>query len=223
MGTDATLEVAAGNPTSSCLFTMILDPLSLGIASSMNDPGGNFTGAVIQVSPGKQLDALQQVDPRIKRIGVVYTSGDPTSTAFLAAAAVDAKKLNIEIDATPVAAGSSTHQALLDLSKQVDAFWLIVDPASVGPQSLSDTFEIAKANHMPVLGTSSANVREGALVALSANLRDLGDIDAEMAVPILNRAASPATTTIQGPRQTILSINRSGSPFHLPFYSSPTR
>jgi putative ABC transport system substrate-binding protein len=208
LGTDATRAVAAEHPTSPCLFSMILDPVSLGVASSLAAPGGEFTGTTLQVSPGKQLDALQQVDPNVKRVGLLYTDGDPISLAFLAAAAVDAKRLNIQIIAKPVGPGNGESRRVLEeLAGQVDAFWLIVDPASVGPQALLDTFQVAKSSRLPVLGTSSANVRDGALVALSANLQDLGDVDAEMAVPLLNGRASPASTPIQGPRQTVLSIN----------------
>jgi putative ABC transport system substrate-binding protein len=208
LGTDATRAVASEQPTVPCLFSMILDPISLEVAHSLVEPGGEFTGTTLQVSPGKQLDALQQVAPRVKRVGLLYTDGDPTSLGFLTNAEEDAKRLGLQIIAKPVGPeNGESRLALETLAGQVDAFWLIVDPASVGREALLDTFNVAKAHHLPVLGTSSVNVRAGALVALSANLQDIGDVDAEMAVPLLRGTVSAGDTPVQGPRRTMLSIN----------------
>jgi putative ABC transport system substrate-binding protein len=208
LGTDATIAVENEHTTTPCLFTMLVDPVSLGLVKSLAQPGGNFTGTSLLVDPGKQLDTLRQVAGDVKRIGVLYTDGDATSLAFLALARQEAQGLGIEIVATPISDYSSTGRESLErLATKVDAFWLIVDPASAGPQPLADTLEIAKKNKLPVLGMSSANVRSGALLSLSADLHDLGDVDAEMACPIIDGSMKPASMPVRGPRQTILSIN----------------
>jgi putative ABC transport system substrate-binding protein len=208
LGTDATLAVQNAHTTEPCLFTMLVDPVSLGIAKSLSAPGQNFTGTTLLVDPGKQLEALQQVASLVKRVGVLYTDGDATSLAFLASARQEAQVLGIQIVSVPISGDSSgSRQTLLQLAAKVDAFWLIVDPASASPQTLADTLDIAKTHNLPVLGMSNSNVRSGALLSLSANLRDLGDVDAEMACPLLDGSVTPAATAIRGPRQTILSIN----------------
>ena len=208
LGTDATRVLSEARPKSPVLFSMILDPVGLGVVKSLAQPGGNFTGTTLLVDPGKQFEALQQADPQVRRVGVLYTADDATSIAFLSEAQQEAKKLNMEIIAKPVTNPKDTARPLLEeLSKQVDAFWLIVDPASAGSRALADTLEVAQEHHLPVLGTSSAHVRAGALMALSANLKDLGDASAEMAVPLLEGTSSPAKMSVRGPRQTMLSIN----------------
>jgi putative tryptophan/tyrosine transport system substrate-binding protein len=208
LGTDATLVVANAHTTTPCMFSMILDPVSLGVAKSLAVPGGSFTGTTLLVSPGKQLEALQQVDSNVKKVGVLYTAGDPTSTAFLAYASQEAQGLNIQVVSVPITDyDSSGHQALETLAGHVNAFWMIVDPASASPQALADTLSVAKEHRLPILGMSNANVHAGALLSLSANLSDLGDVDAEMAGPLIDGTTTPAQMSVRGPRQTILSLN----------------
>lgn len=208
LGTDATRVLSKAQPKCPVLFSMILDPVSLGVVKSLAEPGGNFTGTTLLVDPGKQFDSLQQADPHVQRIGVLYTADDATSIAFLTEAQQEAKSLNIEIIAKPVNLPTDTSRPILEqLAGQVDAFWLIVDPASAGSKALRDTLEVAQAHHLPVLGTSSAQVRASGLLALSANLKDLGDVSAEMAVPLLEGTSSPAKMSVRGPRMTTLSVN----------------
>ena len=207
LGTDATRVIADAHPTCPCVFSMILDPVSLGVAKSMTQPGGGFTGTTLQISAGKQLDALQQILPQLHKVGLLYTDGDLTSLAFLSAAKQDAARLGIEVVAKAMAPGADRHAALEDLAGTVNAFWLIADPASAGPRALADTLDAANRHKLPVLGTSSANVHAGALLALSANLQDLGDLDAEMAAPLLDGSSQPGQMSVRGPRQTMLSVN----------------
>ena len=70
-----------------------------------------------------------------------------------------------------------------------------------------ETFDYARQRKIPILGASSATVKLGALVALSANLEDLGDLTAEMAVRVLDGSALPGDLRIRGPRRTGLAIN----------------
>ncbi len=208
LGTDATIAVENGQPTCPCLFSMVLDPVSLKIAKSDTKPGGDFTGTTLLVDPGKQLETLEQVSPGVKTVGVLYTDGDATSIAFLAAASQEALALNMQIISQPIGDyATDGRKALSQLAGKVDAFWVIVDPSSASQQALSDTLDIARQHSLPVLGISSANVKAGALISLSANLSDLGDVDAEMACPLLDGSMTPSQTAIRGPRQLVLSIN----------------
>lgn len=211
LGTDATTLVADQKPSVPVLFSMLLDPVSLGLVKSYSSPGGEFTGTTMVVNSGKQLDMLLQVDPKVHKVGVLYTDGDATSLAFLAQAQIEAKRLAVEIVAHPISPSDtspdSLQAAVKQLASQVDAFWLIPDPASTGAQAFTDTLQAANANHLPILGASGGTVRAGALLSLSANLADLGDVTAEMASLILAGSATPMQMPVRGPRQTVLSLN----------------
>jgi putative ABC transport system substrate-binding protein len=207
LGTDATRLTAAQKPGMPVLFCMVLDPVSLGVATSIDSPGGNFTGITIPVSPGKQMEMLLQTAPGVRRIGLLYTDQDPTSLAFLAEAKEDAKRLHVEIVANAVPPSQSTRDALKQFSTPPDAIWLLPDTASSAPQPLKETLDYAQSHHLPVLGTSSATVHAGALLALSANLEDQGGSVAEMAAKILDGTETPAQMKVRGPRRTVLTLN----------------
>ncbi|HLK60600.1 MAG TPA: ABC transporter substrate-binding protein [Chthonomonadaceae bacterium] len=207
MGTDATRQVAEQKPTLPVLFSMVLDPVALGVAKSLDAPGGNFTGTTLLVSPGKQLDSLIQTAPKTHRIGILYTDQDPTSLAFLEDAKQDAKRLNMELDPIAVKSGQASKEALSQLKADTNALWLIPDPASTGPQALTATLEYARAHHLPILGMSGATVRAGALLALSASLEDLGDVTADMAAHLLDGSDKTSQMRVRGPRRTLLSLN----------------
>lgn len=208
LGTNATRLVTGLHPKVPVLFSMVLDPVSLGVAETLEVPGGMFTGTTLLVSPGKQLDTLLQAAPKVRKVGLFYTENDATSAAFLTLARQQAQSLHLEIVASPVSPDKATDRGSIEvMAGQVDAFWLIPDPASTGAHVLTDTLAVARAKNLPVLGASSATVRAGALLSLAANLEDLGDVDAEMALPLLDATVVPGGMRVRGPRRTTLSIN----------------
>lgn len=211
LGTDASRLVSAQKSAIPTLFSMILDPVSLGLVKSLDAPGGSFTGTTLLVSPGKQFDALLQAAPKVRSIGVLYTAKDSTSLAFLAEAAHDAKSLNLVINSIPVDSAQSSIDALNAYKEHLDALWFIPDPASTSAKALAESLEYADSHHLPILGASGGTVKAGALVALSAALEDLGDITSEMASFILAGADTPAQMRVRGPRRTLLSVNLSAA------------
>lgn len=207
LGTDATVMTASMHPSIPALFTLVLDPISLGIAKSLDDPGGDFSGVTLLVNPGKQLEILQEADPSVKRVGVLYTNDDPTSIAFLKQADTAAKQLNLTLKTAAVNPSDQITSVLKQFDNQVDALWIIADPSSTGANSLSATLAYARIHKLPVLGLSSATVHAGALAALSPNMEDLGDETADMAVGILNGEQTPAVMRVRGPLRTLLCLN----------------
>ena len=207
LGTDATRIIAEQKSSIPTLFSVVLDPVSLGAVKSLEEPGGLFTGTTLLIPPGKQFDALLQSCPKVQRIGVLYTENDPTSLAYLKEAQKDAKRLSLELHAIAIKPDQTSKAALEQLAGTIDALWLIPDPASTGAQEMKDALEFARDWHLPILGASSATVRAGALTALSANLEDMGDVTAEMATHILDGTSSPAKMRVHSPRRTVLTIN----------------
>ncbi len=207
IGSDAVLDLVSLHSKIPAVFCMILNPVSLGAASTVQKPGGEFTGTTLLVDPGKQLETLQIADPAVKRIGVLYTADDPTSTSFLAMAASEARSLNIALVTRPVKSDQDIGGALKSMAGKVDAMWIIADPMSTDNAALTATANFTHSANIPMLGLSPITVAQGALIALSPNYQDLGDVTAEMAASILSGLAVPATTQVRGPRATILTVN----------------
>jgi putative ABC transport system substrate-binding protein len=207
IGTDATSAIMDAHVDAPVIFSMVLDPVALGAVKSLSSPEGNFTGTTLEVNPGKQIDALLQAAPSAKRIGVLYTDGDETSGNLLSQARLDAQALGAQIVAVPVTSNMKTQDALNKLDGQVDAIWIIPDQASTGSDAFAQTLAYAQDHKLPILGSSYATVKAGALLALSADLTDAGDLTADMAAQILDGNTSVAQMAVRGPRKTILTIN----------------
>ncbi len=207
IGSDAVLDLVSLHSKIPAVFCMILNPVSLGAASSIQKPGGEFTGTTLLVDPGKQLETLQIADPAVKRVGVLYTVGDPTSSAFLSLASTEANALQISLVAKGISSDRDIESALNSLAGKVDAMWIIADPMSTDSAALGATTRFTHAQNIPMLGLSPVTVAQGALVALSPNYKDLGDVTAEMAATILSGVSTPADMQVRGPRATVLTIN----------------
>lgn len=207
LGTASTVDLYNLHTSIPTLFSSILDPVSLGVVKSDKAPGSNFTGTVLLVDPGKQLETLQLADPQVKRVGVLYTNNDPTSVPFLKKAELAATNLHISLVTEPVTTDDDIKSDLNKLNGNVDAMWIIADPASTGAEALQDTLSFCTARKLPILGLSGATVHAGALISLSPNITDLGALTAEMASSIMSGNTHPATLPVRGPRATILSIN----------------
>ena len=208
LGTDATLDLNSEKTDVPIVFSMILDPISLGLLDNLDHPGGDITGTTILVDPGKQFDALLQTAPRVKRIGVLFSPQDKTSQDLITQAKDESQRIGLAIFAVPLADPKTGLEAALDSMKgNVDAVWLIPDPASSGSLALSATLDFAKINSLPVLGSSSATAKAGAVISLAADLGDLGDVTADMASSILDGNVKAGDLRVRGPRQTTLTLN----------------
>ena len=78
---------AAKNATTSIPIVMIFpnDPVASGFVASLRQPGGNITGTVGSAGleiVGKQLQLLQEIDPRISRVTFLWDPTDADSAAY---------------------------------------------------------------------------------------------------------------------------------------------
>src|SRR5262245_40439393 len=69
------------------VFVGVVDPVGVGVVASLARPGGNITGFMpfeYGIS-AKWLELLREIDPRVKRAGVLRDPSNPTGIGFLAA------------------------------------------------------------------------------------------------------------------------------------------
>src|SRR5437867_2616744 len=77
----AAVAAKSATTTIPIVFAIGGDPVSLGLVSSIEAPGGNATGVTAR-TPGmyfKRLDLLRQLESKARTIGILLNSADPTS------------------------------------------------------------------------------------------------------------------------------------------------
>jgi putative ABC transport system substrate-binding protein len=74
------------------VFIGAADPVAIGLVSSFNHPGGNVTGVLLVAGdiPSKQMGLLQELLPRVTKVGLLmcprFTASEPEMVAAMAAA-----------------------------------------------------------------------------------------------------------------------------------------
>src|SRR5215813_3760930 len=73
-GTAATSGLREATETIPIIFVQVTDPVGTGLVASLAKPGGNVSGfSNYEFSMGgKWLDIIQQINPGVKRVGVLY-------------------------------------------------------------------------------------------------------------------------------------------------------
>jgi putative ABC transport system substrate-binding protein len=67
------------------VFVVGLDPIALGLVSSMNRPGGNATGVAFRVSAlePKRFELLRNLLPKLLSVGALVNPGNPNAESHV--------------------------------------------------------------------------------------------------------------------------------------------
>jgi putative ABC transport system substrate-binding protein len=206
MGSTATSLARAQVKDVPIVFCMVLNPLASGLVQSMQSSGNNLTGASLDIPAKLQFEALRSALPSAKRVGVLY---NPKETEKVVAPAVRAAAaLGIELVTLPVASAEEVQETVDALPrKKIDALWAVAD-STVFSSSRSAEFLLRRTldAKIPVMGLSPAFVKAGALLALSADYKDVGQQCGEQAAQVLAGQA-PSSLPITVPRKVTLYVN----------------
>ncbi|MDR2349853.1 MAG: ABC transporter substrate-binding protein, partial [Deltaproteobacteria bacterium] len=61
------------------LFTAVTDPVTAGLVKSLAEPGGNITGTTDMNPVVAQLLLIKEVQPDLKKLGIIYNAGEQNS------------------------------------------------------------------------------------------------------------------------------------------------
>ena len=204
IGTTAALAATKELRDMPIVFCMVLNPVSSGLVEDMVSPGGNVTGASLDIPLEVQYKYMKLLVPELQTIGVIYC---PEETGVLVEAATQvARRMNISLLAKPVKTESEVPDALKAILSKSDILWSVADGTVFGPQSTQHILLNTLRTGTPFMGLSHSFVKAGALFALSCDYADTGEQAAEIAGRVLN-SESPGDIPVAVPRKVSLSIN----------------
>lgn len=204
VGTMATLAAKKGLRDIPIVFCMVLNPVSSGLVESMSSPGGNITGASLDIPIETQFEYIKSVVPNLRSVGVLY---NPNETgAVVQKADKVARNMNLTFIAKPVYSERDVPGALKSLMGDVDAIWSVADGTVFGSQSTQYILLNTLKAGIPFMGLSHSFVKAGALMALSCDFADIGKQAAEIASRIL-KGENPGKIPVTVPRRVYLSLN----------------
>lgn len=201
VGTLATAVVLAEAAPGPVVFSMVLYPDESGFFSTKTHP---MTGVSLDIPLDRQFQTLRQLLPAARRVGVLFNPGETGHIVEAARGVAEGHGFTLDAQEVPQSWTALGRQR--ELFERVDALWSVADSNVFTPQTTEPLILAALRQQVPLFGLSPAQVRTGALLALSADYADIGAQTAELVLRVL-AGESAASIPITVPRAMVLRIN----------------
>ena len=191
------------------IVTMIVDPVALGLVTSIARPGGNITGVAIAAGLeiiGKRMGLLVEALPKLSTVGYLASRTfweDPRGAATREAA----KRAGVALSPAMLDAyNEAEYQRVFKSMEQdrADALMLSDEPEHLTYRTT--IVELAAKGRIPAIYTNRDFVEAGGLMAYSPDLTDIFRRAADVIDTIL-RGANPGNIPFYQPAKFELSIN----------------
>ena len=169
------------------IFGAVTFPAGTGIG--ITGPGADehppYLAGIGTFQPVKRaFQIVREFHPEIKKIGVVWNSGEQCSEACLEQAHEICRELGIELVEAVATNTSEVAEAIRSLmGKGVQAVWIGGD--TVATASAGMIISVSKQNGIPVFTNDPLDVKLGALFGLGADYHTVGIYTADMAAAVL--------------------------------------
>ena len=204
----AALAARKATTTIPIVFALALDPVGVGLVSSLARPGGNVTGLSFIVGPelaGKALQLLKEAAPRVTRVGVLWNPGNAQHPVLLKEAEVAARALGVGLRAFEARAGDALDQAFAAMSRERTGA-LVVSPDGMFFAHRARIAALAAQHRLPAIYGLQEHAEAGGLMAYApssvGNYRRAGIYAGKIL-----RGARPADLPVEQPTKFELTIN----------------
>lgn len=193
VGTSSTVIVANEIKDVPIVFSGVYDPVDSGIARSWKSSGNNTTGTSTKVPMVKVIENLKLLRP-VKRLAVLYTSGEKNSEATLRDLQNIQVKLGLKIIPVIVSTNEDVDQIFPQVLPTVDGVYI------TGSNMVNSRIEtiVDMASRAGVITVSHLDdlIEKGVLVGVCADAYSVGRLAGEKAVKILH-GAKPSSLPIE--------------------------
>jgi putative ABC transport system substrate-binding protein len=194
---------AAGVPT--VIFAGAGDPVATGLVESWAHPGGVVTGIsdVAATLTIKRLELLKAFSPDLKRVAMLWNSGD-LAMRYQASAAT-AQTQGLVVQPLGVREPDDFNEAFAAMERdRPDAILMVADALTV--LNRKRVFDYAVAHRLPAIYESDNFTREGGLMSYGADQRESLTRAASM-IDRIFKGARPADIPFEQPSRYLFVIN----------------
>jgi putative ABC transport system substrate-binding protein len=161
----------------------VTDPKGAGLVKNNKRPGGNITGVSDRAPIKQQLKLIQRFLPRLKTLGIIYTSSDNSAVSGYKQIVSYCKQMGINYKAYSISNSNDLNQVSQQMLTQVDGVIVPTDNTIAG--AMQTLVKNANAAKKPVFPAAGTMVKDGGLATYSVDQYQLGLIGAKMTVQIL--------------------------------------
>jgi putative ABC transport system substrate-binding protein len=206
-GTEAALAAKSATQTIPIVMGFSGDAVRLGIIADLARPGGNITGLTsinIELT-GKRLELLNEVVPKLSRVALVWSPGNPNTDRVLKESETAARPLGIEIQSLAVKTVNDLDGAFQIAAKK-HAEALILGGGGFFSPHRKRIVELAARNRLPATYANSQFVETGGLMAYTEDRIYMSRRAAEYVDKIL-KGAKPRDLPVERPTKFEFVIN----------------
>lgn len=187
------------------LFSAVTDPVNSQLVKTMDKVEGNVTGTTDATPMEKQLGLFQKIDPKIKKVGIIYNTSESNSEIQVANAKEIGAKLELEIRAVGVNNINDIPQAVNSMISKVDGFYTITD--NIVASAINLISMAANERGMVTVGAEEAHVKGGILLTDGLSYYELGRQTGRMAKEILVDGKKPEDMPVETLANTTKVVN----------------
>jgi ABC-type uncharacterized transport system substrate-binding protein len=210
---DETLQAAVQRvKTTPIVFNILSDPFAAGAGTSDSNHLANITGVY---SPGfgdpeqtKRVELIKRIVPKAKRVGILFSPGEPLSVGLKDRMTVAAKKAGLTVEAVPInSVSEGTEAASAIVGRKVDAIEIYGNAAHGAFESI---IQVAREHKVPVFSPSPFEILKGATAALYPDFQE-GGVEAGKMIGRILKGESPGAIPFFRLQTTKEQVNKSAT------------
>ncbi|MBN1957291.1 MAG: ABC transporter substrate-binding protein [Desulfuromonadales bacterium] len=186
------------------VFAAVTDPVGAGLVQSLNKPGGNVTGTSDMSPIDRQLELILEFLPQLKKLGVIYNSGEANSVTLVRVLKEECTKRGISVEEATVSNSAGVFQAAKSLIGRTEAVYIPTDNTVVS--AFEAITQIGYQAKLPVFAADTDSVARGAIAALAVDYYKMGRQTGEMVGRVF-KGASPGEMPIETLREFQVHVN----------------
>jgi putative ABC transport system substrate-binding protein len=214
---DPDVIVANATPSASALkqvtrtipivFAAVIDPVGAGLVDTLARPGGNATGFTSHEFglSAKWLELIKQIEPGVRRVGVIRDAASPTGIGHFGAIQSVAPSFNTEAIPIGVADAGEIERGVASLAQGRDR-GLVVTPSTSAIARRDLIIELAARYRIPAVYPHLVFCRSGGLVSYGVDRVDQYRRAAAY-VDRLLKGDKPSELPVQASSKYALAVN----------------
>lgn len=187
------------------LFSAVTDPVSAELVADMEKPAGNLSGTTDMAPMDKQLKLFTDIMPDIKKIGIIFNTGEANSEAQVKMAKEIAAGLGLEIVTVGINNINEVPQAVDAILGKADAIYTITD--NIVASAINVVAKKATEAGVITIGAEKAHVEGGILMTEGLSYLELGKQTARMAKRVLVDKADISAMPVERLKATTKAVN----------------
>lgn len=186
------------------IFSSVTDPIGSGLINSLEKPENYISGVSNFVPLEPQLELIRELQPDLKRLGVLYNPGEANSVSIVKKLEELSKRFNMTIVKQTINKTTDVAQGAIKLAGQVDAIFVSNDNTALS--ALQMIVKACESHEIPLYVSDTDAVEMGALAAIGPNQYAVGRQTGKMITRVLH-GTDLNTIPVEFPEETELFIN----------------